>query len=444
MKDNLTVFVDDPSRHDVIQAVDFDVGPSSAICSLVDELKYSTSSPSFLLVSAVERLLEKFGAISRTQAGNKARRIVLLCSLLSLAVVSYSGSHCSDLGQRIFGSQLMAIEFRGINAPDQFYFRRRQLACLDDFIGGPVWVFGNRRLAGKARISISIKQFSDLWGPLYAVPSYPGLFGELIALHTDGGILYCSQEGDWRSKPLGAESVMHWVKVSPIRRQREQQAQSGQNLLVSCGNEERLPDKLNAFPPSDRLLIGQPTLSTSGSATMTSGCQATQSMHLSLAPSTASVFSHNEQCVLDLAEFGRMNTFRLQTVGAREAYYAPDEYQLNFNGGQYINIGFQKVWKRRPAINHKTMLLEYCSKPRARPDAVRKILQTRVGLELSACTSNAQRITLEEALKLAFLQSSKRSKLFAALETPWVYQCFLRISKQQVSVTTTTSCYSGL
>lgn len=48
------------------------------------------------------------------------------------------------------------------------------------------------------------------------------------------------------------------------------------------------------------------------------------------------------------------------------------------------------------------MLLEYFAKPKANPESVRKVLQTRVSLELSACTSNARRVSLEETLKLAF------------------------------------------
>ena len=90
-----------------------------------------------------------------------------------------------------------------------------------------------------------------------------------------------------------------------------------------------------------------------------------------------------------------------------------------------MNFGLQKSWKRRPAINHKTMLLEYLSKPTATPKAARKLLQTRVGLEVSACTSNAQRITLEEVLKLAFPSDLEKVETACIVGDPLRLSMFL-------------------
>ena len=107
----------------------------------------------------------------------------------------------------------------------------------------------------------------------------------------------------------------------------------------------------------------------------------------------------NDQCSLDLAKYGSDHACQLHVVGTHGAYYVPDELQANFSGGQYFNIGVQRVWKRRPASTYRTMLLEYCAKPHAR---MVPILQLRLGLEYSACSGNAQRVTLWEALKLAY------------------------------------------
>ena len=86
----------------------------------------------------------------------------------------------------------------------------------------------------------------------------------------------------------------------------------------------------------------------------------------------------------------------------------PGELQAALSGGQYITIGLQKNWKMRPALTHKNQILSYCSRPGANPNRVRQILQLRIGIEMSACTSNMRRVTLAEALRLAYPEEQQK------------------------------------
>lgn len=80
----------------------------------------------------------------------------------------------------------------------------------------------------------------------------------------------------------------------------------------------------------------------------------------------------------------------------------PEEVQANFGAGQYLTVGIQKVWKRRPAVTHKNMIVSYISNAHVSADRLRRILALRVDLEVSACTINARRISLEDVIKIAY------------------------------------------
>ena len=408
---DIVVLVQETDRREVIRAVNI---PVPKIQHLVELLTEASQSKALELQRLADNMLYQLVAIVESSwSGSKGRlrpSILLLSALLSLALVSYTGSHCSDLGQRIWDAQLNSINFENIITPYRggFCFKQRRLACLEGFIGGPVWVFGSSKTMQPARLSITAEQFSNLWGPLYAVPSRDNP-AELIALHTEGGVLYRSSDSDWLSqstdwtpRPHLDEILLHWISISPIRR-----APGGRAIVTSSKPGDTIPKRLTHFPAVSRLLIGQPTTLGSGSATVTSNNPPAPTYHMNLEPTPTNGLSHNVHCSLQLDEFGKMHTFCLHTMGTRHAYYLPDEYQICFSGGQYVNIGLQKVWKRRPAINYKTMLLEYCSKPKASPERIKKILELRVGLEMSACTRNAQRISLKAALKLAFPDESQ-------------------------------------
>lgn len=398
MRDSLIVLVEDSTSADVIQAVDLGVTQVFEFLRMLESWRFEHGQ----LLRASAPLLEKFGVVESPFAEINAWNIVLLCYYLTLTVVAFSGSCCSDLGKKILGIGVEKVEFPDFSS--SLCMKRRELACLQKFVGGPVWVFGRNNLDKKAQISISIEQFDTLWGPLWAVPASRG-FEELLAIQTDGGILIAAERderGELGTPTAKGEIKMHWIEASIRTRQSTRDFASDNFVFARYKTEERLPHKMYPFSSKKRLLIGSPTVTTTTSVVVAGNSKANSSIRLTLGSEPRPDFYCNESCESALADFRSMNNFRFQVVGVREAFRIPDEYQVNFSAGQYMTFGVQKSWKKRPAINHKTMLLEYLSKPTATPEAVRQLLNLFVGLELSACTGNAQRITLEEALKLAF------------------------------------------
>ena len=197
---------------------------TTEICELSERIRLNSSAKLDIIEGLVLRMLYGFGVKpdighfgSRNNESDTERwtrtgsAVSLLCSLLSLAVVSYAGSHCSDLGARIWGSELDKITFEDVAClkDGTCCFLRRRLACLDSFIGGPVWVFGSAQVPDRALLSISIDLFGNLWGPLFAIPSTNG-FEELLALQTEGGVLFRSQYSPTKVDINHDEVLIHW------------------------------------------------------------------------------------------------------------------------------------------------------------------------------------------------------------------------------------------
>jgi hypothetical protein len=84
--------------------------------------------------------------------------------------------------------------------------------------------------------------------------------------------------------------------------------------------------------------------------------------------------------------------------GVSKDYYESDTFSIQAAGGYMITAGASVSVKRRPGTRLKSRIVEYCRDPNV--DLI-PILRLRIGLEVSVCTGNAQRISLWEALRLA-------------------------------------------
>lgn len=73
-------------------------------------------------------------------------------------------------------------------------------------------------------------------------------------------------------------------------------------------------------------------------------------------------------------------------------------HEIQLLGGQYVIVGFVIKHKRNPGKTHKASLLSECLDP---DTDFRPLLRLRIGLEVSACTGNAQRVALWDALRLS-------------------------------------------
>ncbi|KAK3614784.1 hypothetical protein LTR22_027664 [Elasticomyces elasticus] len=402
--DSISILVEDSNRHDVVTAVSLDINEVEELTKLMtaDTSVGSESRLEFTgVVNSALRLLTLLGTTCRDQ--REYGSISLLCAVLPLAIVSYAGSHCIDIGQIVWSAPLTSLSFAsGCNQSGaMLQYSRRTLACLDGFVGSPVWVFGGTDSGTRALLSASIRQLGDLWGPLYGVPTSPGS-GVLLALNTDRGILHRSGSADAMSTTNVSddETLMHWTDTGLF----QVAGAPSVRLVIPAATPATL--HCAPFSPKSRLLIGHPGTTT----TVTASVEATTlAITLDNTRNVTSGLMHQESCGFDMATFEQSNASSLRVIGTHPAYYLPDQYQANFTAGYYVNIGVQKVWRRVPASTHKSALMSHFPMLKGRMEAV---LELQVGLEMSACTGNARRVTLREALTLAY--PDKEATLTAA------------------------------
>ncbi|KAJ5334338.1 uncharacterized protein N7506_008121 [Penicillium brevicompactum] len=316
----------------------------------------------------------------------------ILCSILSIGLVAFSGSHVCRFDVTNWGQQMERIPI-GL---DQYAFRARKLACLDDFIGGPAWVLGKTegrqtapentceketsqsaspddgsklqqplqdsndepRVHPGMKVSLSVQDFDELWGPISLVGGSPD---SGLAIRTERGFIVPlprDQQSELTSDDQKVEC--HWTSEIP------------QHVLESRANEEGSGSTIS-LDIASRILIGTGTNAEIG-------------------------LFVNEKCKSSIALIQQQIACRLQYPGTCNSKYVKEGLDLQFVGGQYITGGLVKKYKRMPKRTLKAMLIEDCKKPDTR---LVPLLGLRVGLEVSACTGNAQRVTLWDALRLS-------------------------------------------
>lgn len=312
----------------------------------------------------------------------------ILCSILSIGLIAFSGSHVCRFDVTNWGQQMEQIPI-GL---DQYAFRPRKLACLDDFIGGPAWVLGKTEDPQTApsshekkpsqsssengevrqcideeslgqhpgmKVSISVQEFDELWGPISLVGGFPE---RGLAIRTERGFILPlprDQQSDSLTS-LREEIECHWTPEIP------------RHILEGRVDEDTAVRPMSLCR-SSRILIGTGTSSGVGLVV-------------------------NEKCKSSIPLIQQQIACRLQYPGTCNSKYVKDGLDLQFGGGQYITGGLVRKYKRMPKRTLKAMLLEDCKKPDTR---LVPLLSLRIGLEVSACTGNAQRVTLWDALRLS-------------------------------------------
>ncbi|KAK4549844.1 hypothetical protein LTR36_005145 [Oleoguttula mirabilis] len=201
---------------------------------------------------------------------------------------------------------------------------------------------------------------------------------------------------------------IHWMYTEPLKKLVDGTTGLSRLSMERSDDLCQLPKELIPFSPSALLLIGKPTSTVTSSVTLhqTQTMPTTDKAQPSRPPKFSTGLAVNNDCTLQLSEYGQEHSFRLRPLGTQDARYVPDQLQANIGAGQYINVGLQKLYKRRPAITHKRRILDFCAKPNVSSERLRHVLDVRAGLEMSACSGHAQRVSLEQALQLAYPQEA--------------------------------------
>lgn len=325
--------------------------------------------------------LQKFGHLPGVSANLDVGNLAQLCQIIALAVAAQVGCHCTDFTRDVWPGDHHTLQRFCVGSVQ---FARRRLACMHDFLRGPLWAFGTSDSTEAARLLVEIDILAQLWGPIYVVPSANGS-NDLLAIHTQGGIMYRTGPRESHKTQSEKHVTLHWVKTEgPLEDVRG--SDKGQIKMRSLYNEA-LPTGLRPFSAEAQLLIGNP--SSAGAQTVDSDAQTNADHDLSITLTVEKGLGVNDRCNFKLSDFVKGHTFQVRPLGVRKAVYAPEAYQASIVAGQYVNVGVQKVWKLRHGVSYKEVLCDYLCKSRPAADRLRKILGLWLGVEISACTGNA-------------------------------------------------------
>ncbi|KAJ5974529.1 hypothetical protein N7481_011739 [Penicillium waksmanii] len=271
-----------------------------------------------------------------------------LQNLLPLALVSFSGSHVCR-----FDINLWSEHHDEIPVGLDFSFQSQELACLKDFIGGPAWVLGKageQEVQTGLKVSLTVQDLQELWGPVWLVG---GTADEGPIIRTERGFITPLPRDEQHSNfEESGEIDCHWTKDVPEYIDREER-------ILLNGNS--------------RILIGSDPWDAGGLAV-------------------------NLNCESRINHIQQQISHQFQFPGTCNDCYRVDGHDIQLTGGQYVNAGVIIKRKRVPGKTHKDRLLSTCCNSKI---DIRPLMKLRVGLEISACTGNAQRITLWDALRLS-------------------------------------------
>ena len=140
--------------------------------------------------------------------------------VLDLAVVSYCGAHIERFDEKFLAENLDFAKITTAWTYDRtcvegIMLRRRQLRCLDGFLGGQrVWVLQSQALWNDHQdlyLSSDIDQLADIWGPLWSVKSSQDSDDILRYDAGPGSILPCAT-GKNMPPLANGEVLCHWFR----------------------------------------------------------------------------------------------------------------------------------------------------------------------------------------------------------------------------------------
>ncbi|KAJ5920587.1 hypothetical protein N7516_011445 [Penicillium verrucosum] len=333
----MSILIEDPVQPNIARAIhicpqELD-GPGSSYSTRVDEI--------------LQEICGDNGLLGDFLPGQEDSRFCFLATALLVGVVSFSGSHVCSFDVNLWRKSVSEIPV-GFG----FFFRRRDLACLKDFVGGPAWVLGRSREKSEGirmKVSLTVQDLQELWGPVWLVG---GTRENGPIIRTERGFVVPLPRHQ-QSDITGRGVECHWTKTCPL-----------------------YADALNPImlTNTSRVLIG-----------------------------TTFGLTVNSQCQNQIGDIQGHFANQLQLPGACNHYYITEGYEVQLIGGQYVTGGIVGKRKRIPATTLKAALISEILDPEL---DVTPLLKMNIGLEISPCTGNARRLSLWHTLYLS--QKSQR------------------------------------
>ncbi|KAI9656761.1 MAG: hypothetical protein M1821_003400 [Bathelium mastoideum] len=365
--------------HETLRSLEQDTSQSEPlfIHEAIPEVEYEAFSPikSTSSANARNRLDELSRALIplldtslELSPLGESSRLSFLNLVTSIGIASYAGSHCHDLAPHPAFEPAEELRIC-INGQPALVCRKRRLACLDGFVGGPVWIFTTPNSGSHSfMLSTSVSDFANLWGPLWGIETNdrPGL----LCLFTERGELTQADLPNLEVLAQEGEIPCHWKRLSH-REHLQRRKEIGESITSGISPKR--------FLSNTSLLIGMPSPPQPG-------------------------FQENQSCSRDLGETMAKISFDATLAGSHGGGWELSSRAVTVTGGHFLTVGGTQTHRSVPASTHKDRIYTILQSARG-PTSLFPALRLHVGLEISLCTGNAQRTSLWEALKLSCLTS---------------------------------------
>jgi Ubiquitin family len=281
--------------------------------------------------------------------------------LLDLGLVTYVGSHGSRFDSYV-RSDAESIYIRSKVIGSCVKCSLRPLACLNEFLNTPVWVFQlegetpypqGRGTPGKElSILTRIDVFADVWGPVWPVrenPSDPTSM--VLQYNVSRGFI---RRAETLRSPIKNAIMCHLYPRSFSDADRGSSLPAGQTGLVPVRQD-------------DRLLIG-------------------------------GLLREDPHCPYKSRHYEDDYDDSMGYLGTVPEFWRLEQRTLGFTAGQYIGLVANGTQKLIPGVTLKEHIWnEFSQSPQ---NANIDWLNNFVGVEISHCTGNARRIRMRDLLRV--------------------------------------------
>ena len=325
------------------------------------------------LEGACHTLNEIIGLHPPSSRGLALYRMTVL--ILDLGLITYVGSHGSLFTDHIQSEiERIVINFEKENA-DFVTCSLKRLACLNEFLDTPVWVFdtestGNPIETEGLSILTHMDVFADNWGPVWTVPAeQDSSSNRVLQYNLSRGCI--RRTGNQFNSFEGVVSC-HWYG-SPL-----------------SSMEPVWDVAASSFPlhPDDLLLIGAALI-------------------------------EDPQCPYKLKHYERdyLHTDHMGLLGTIPREWRLDARTLGFSAGQYVGVTGSLTQKMLPGVTIKESIWNEISQNPQMANI--EWLNNFYGVEISHCSGNARRVRMKDLFRVKGVRKRLGSLIPSWETTSW-------------------------